>query len=950
MRARHGVGASCRVAVILRYVVYASKKMRKHASWHGRPCVDITKMIPGLCCIVAVLVAPRAPPWHHQRLRGGAVEASLKQTTYSVTLQDGKLCLVDDMFPSRLEDFVPILEGISPELSATNSATGGLFLHTAHDAPASEHLMSLGTLRCNKLLASARVTRYWMGPAFGRGAHHVPHDTQFLLLELSSDGPYAVMLPLVDKGMRATLKGGLSQWRHNPLTARGDELLLHAESGDDQVATDSMRALYVAAGADPYLLLRRAFAEVAEETGTFRTLERKSLPASVDSFGWCTWDAFYSKVAPQGVVEGVHALHAAGVPPRTLILDDGWQQVEPTPPDELAEIGEAAAAPTTNVLAAALTAVGTWVTSMLLRGVSTLFEAYYEKCVRRAPHGSLAARVWRGLVNSVLKANLGAYFDSETDFARQLAAFAPNGKFEAAGGEAGGGTSLASLVSKCKKELGVRHVYCWHALAGYWRGASATLGETANIAVVQTQPKPSRHLLTLEPQIAWDAVTVFGAGVITSANQLDQFYRKLHSPLAAAGVDGVKVDVQSGVPALGGGVGGGPHLARLYTKAMEASVAEHFGTARDVGVGGDVGSGDDERSDALHCINCMCHSTENLYQYSQTAVARASDDFYPHRPDSHTVHLVNVAYNSIFLGEICLPDWDMFHSLHEVGALHAAARAVGGCPVYVSDAPGQHDIPLLRRLVLPDGSVLRARLPGRPTRDCLFSDVGKDGVSALKIWNANTVGGIVGAFHVQGVAWDWKIRENARNHASPSPLTATVRPRDIETLRGMSGPFAAWRHRGGRVEVLETLDSALTMHLQHREWELVTIVPIQHLAPPPGSAGGGVTWAPLGLGEMLNSGGAIVQAGEVFDAPGGGAQVTFSVRGPGKLHAYCRPAPDRVRASPPTEGASASLPFGYDAQSGRLEVVLPTSTSTAHLTAEWDGPEDGGIEASPLPQ
>eukprot|EP00966_Prymnesium_polylepis_P007480 171955-Prymnesium_polylepis.1 len=120
---------------------------------------------------------------------------------------------------------------------------------------------------------------------------------------------------------------------------------------------------------------------------------------------------------------------------------------------------------------------------------------------------------------------------------------------------------------------------------------------------------------------------------------------------------------------------------------MEASVAAHFGTA---------------------CINCMCHSMENLYNYAHTAVARASDDFYPMRPDSHTCHIVNVAYNSLFVGEICLPDWDMFHSLHEVAALHAAARAIGGCPVYVSDAPGQHDVQLLRRLVLPDGSVLRA--------------------------------------------------------------------------------------------------------------------------------------------------------------------------------------------------------------------------------------------------
>ena len=48
--------------------------------------------------------------------------------------------------------------------------------------------------------------------------------------------------------------------------------------------------------------------------------------------------------------------------------------------------------------------------------------------------------------------------------------------------------------------------------------------------------------------------------------------------------------------------------------------------------------------------------------------------------------------------------------------MHAAARAVSGGAIYVSDKPGQHDFELLRELVLPDGSVLRGKLPGRPTR------------------------------------------------------------------------------------------------------------------------------------------------------------------------------------------------------------------------------------------
>jgi len=67
----------------------------------------------------------------------------------------------------------------------------------------------------------------------------------------------------------------------------------------------------------------------------------------------------------------------------------------------------------------------------------------------------------------------------------------------------------------------------------------------------------------------------------------------------------------------------------------------------------------------------------------QTAVVRASDDFFPRDPVSHTIHIAAVAYNSVFLGEFMLPDWDMFHSLHPAGEYHGSARAISGGPVYV---------------------------------------------------------------------------------------------------------------------------------------------------------------------------------------------------------------------------------------------------------------------------
>ena len=42
-------------------------------------------------------------------------------------------------------------------------------------------------------------------------------------------------------------------------------------------------------------------------------------------------------------------------------------------------------------------------------------------------------------------------------------------------------------------------------------------------------------------------------------------------------------------------------------------------------------------------------------------VKRASDDFWPRDPPSHTINIASVAYNNIFLGEFMELDWDVFH-------------------------------------------------------------------------------------------------------------------------------------------------------------------------------------------------------------------------------------------------------------------------------------------------
>ena len=46
-----------------------------------------------------------------------------------------------------------------------------------------------------------------MTPEWGRAGGELPPETQFLLLELGTRGPYAVLLPLIDNAVfRATLR------------------------------------------------------------------------------------------------------------------------------------------------------------------------------------------------------------------------------------------------------------------------------------------------------------------------------------------------------------------------------------------------------------------------------------------------------------------------------------------------------------------------------------------------------------------------------------------------------------------------------------------------------------------------------------------------------------------------------------------------------------------------
>ncbi len=108
-------------------------------------------------------------------------------------------------------------------------------------------------------------------------------------------------------------------------------------------------------------------------------------------------------------------------------------------------------------------------------------------------------------------------------------------------------------------------------------------------SILYAQPTPG--VSEVEPSIGWNPAVLAGVGVLADPKPV---YNDIHSYLSQSGIDGVKVDWQAGVGLVGSALGGGPYLSRVFHSALEDSIATHFSNN--------------------HAINCMCHSTENLYR------------------------------------------------------------------------------------------------------------------------------------------------------------------------------------------------------------------------------------------------------------------------------------------------------------------------------------------------
>ena len=210
----------------------------------------------------------------------------------------------------------------SPYTNIDESITNvGCFVGFNAKESTDRHVVSIGKLKDIRFMSIFRFKVWWTTHWVGSNGRDLENETQMVILESSESSdlgrPYVLLLPLLEGPFRASIQPG-----------HDDNFDLCVESGSSKAFGDSfISVMYMHAGEDPFRLVKEAMKVVRVHLGTFKLLEEKTPPGIVDKFGWCTWDAFYLSVHPQGVLEGVKGLVDGGCPPGLVLLDDGWQSI-----------------------------------------------------------------------------------------------------------------------------------------------------------------------------------------------------------------------------------------------------------------------------------------------------------------------------------------------------------------------------------------------------------------------------------------------------------------------------------------------------------------------------------------------------------------------------------------------------------------------------------------------
>ncbi|CAE7309628.1 RFS6 [Symbiodinium sp. CCMP2592] len=214
----------------------------------------------------------------------------------------------------------------------------------------------------------------------------------------------------------------------------------------------------------------------------------------------------------------------------------------------------------------------------------------------------------------------------------------------------------------------------WHTLLGYWGGVA----EGRGFSVTRRRPLwPSGLQAGCPGEVdVWDGDFY----ALKTEEDAERFYIDFYAALADAGVTGVKCD--------------GQFLAEVLVGARRAAELAQIQAEAAKCIGGQV-------------ISCMAITLPCVHGGSAVLTRVSDDHAYPGVPeDARSVarHIWHCAANSLWLAPFVHCDWDMLKTGEWHAAVHAATRAVAGCPVYASDPAESFDPEVLTPLLLPDGT------------------------------------------------------------------------------------------------------------------------------------------------------------------------------------------------------------------------------------------------------
>lgn len=225
----------------------------------------------------------------------------------------------------------PIIKSINGGFSVAPVETqAGAFLKInfpENDGPIT--LQNLGAFVAAKGLGGCHLrpdTPYWFSPFGGDPTIDIKNQITWLAVA-HEDNSYTFIVAIPsDNACIYMNPKPMPREKRNPTEPAFN---FFGETGDAYTLVEPCVGAFIINGNNLPEIINQAAEEVNRFKPTAVLRKDKEYPEFAKKLGWCTWNAFYQEVSAEKVLKGLQTLKDVGIEPRTLILDDGWQDVAP---------------------------------------------------------------------------------------------------------------------------------------------------------------------------------------------------------------------------------------------------------------------------------------------------------------------------------------------------------------------------------------------------------------------------------------------------------------------------------------------------------------------------------------------------------------------------------------------------------------------------------------------